>query len=207
MKTKIELSTWPRREHFEFFNRFEEPFWSVCVNVDCSNAYKNAKDAGLSFFLYYLHCSLTAANQLEHFRYRIAGDGVHVYDDVHASATVGRPNGTFGFSYIEYHADLKKFVSGAKAEIDRVQASTALMPPKMTDNVIHYSALPWLNFTGLTHARSFTFKDSVPKISFGKVTETAGRKMMPVSITVHHGLMDGLHVGQYVDLLQELLNG
>ena len=29
---------------------------------------------------------------------------------------------------------------------------------------------------------------------------------MPVSIHVHHALVDGLHVGQYIDCFQELLN-
>ncbi|MEL7004699.1 MAG: hypothetical protein AAFN93_18470 [Bacteroidota bacterium] len=29
---------------------------------------------------------------------------------------------------------------------------------------------------------------------------------MPVSIHVHHGLVDGIHVGQYCDLFQKLLN-
>jgi chloramphenicol O-acetyltransferase type A len=34
---------------------------------------------------------------------------------------------------------------------------------------IHFSAIPWLNFTSLSHARSYTFPDSSP-ISFGKMT-------------------------------------
>ncbi|MDB5000637.1 MAG: chloramphenicol acetyltransferase [Mucilaginibacter sp.] len=38
------------------------------------------------------------------------------------------------------------------------------------------------------------------------VTEDASKRSMPVSITVHHGLMDGYQVGQYIDLFQKLLN-
>jgi chloramphenicol O-acetyltransferase type A len=30
--------------------------------------------------------------------------------------------------------------------------------------VIHFSAIPWLDFTSLSHARSYTFPDSCPKI-------------------------------------------
>jgi chloramphenicol O-acetyltransferase type A len=86
-----------------------------------------------------------------------------------------------------------------------VQNSTGLIPSGAGENVIHYSAIPWLNFTGLSHARRFAFPDSCPKISFGKVTEVAGRLQMPVSIHAHHALMDGYHVGQYVDRFQELL--
>ncbi|MDB5062166.1 MAG: chloramphenicol acetyltransferase [Mucilaginibacter sp.] len=206
MKTKIDLANWPRKDHFNFFNQFEEPFWSATVSVDCTIAYKKAKELGVSFFLYYLHCSLNAANQSEAFRYRIINDEVFIYDDVHASATINRPNGTFGFSYIDFKPQFTEFIEGAKKEIDRVQATTGLFPANSGENVIHYSAMPWINFTGLTHARSFSFKDSIPKISFGMITEDAGKRSMPVSITVHHGLMDGYQVGQYIDLFQKLLN-
>jgi chloramphenicol O-acetyltransferase type A len=30
---------------------------------------------------------------------------------------------------------------------------------------------------------------------------------MPISINVHHGLMDGFQVGQFIDCFQELMNG
>ena len=66
--------------------------------------------------------------------------------------------------------------------------------------------MPWIKFTSVSHARSFSHADSVPKISFGKMTEVAGKKLMPLSIHVHHALMDGYHVGQHIDLFQELLN-
>ncbi|RYG03106.1 MAG: hypothetical protein EOO02_09150 [Chitinophagaceae bacterium] len=63
----------------------------------------------------------------------------------------------------------------------------------------HLSALPWLNFTSISHARAFSFPDSCPKISFGKLSEVEGKSLMPVSIHVHHGLMDGFHVAQFVE--------
>jgi chloramphenicol O-acetyltransferase type A len=38
------------------------------------------------------------------------------------------------------------------------------------------------------------------------MTEQNGVKTMPVSIHVHHGLMDGYHVGLFVDEFQRLMN-
>jgi chloramphenicol O-acetyltransferase type A len=73
------------------------------------------------------------------------------------------------------------------------------MPAISGENLIHYSAIPWLDFTSISHARSFSFPDSCPKISFGKMTEIDGQKSMSVSIHVHHALVDGYHVGLYVD--------
>ena len=205
MKTKIDLDAWYRTHHFKFFNSFEEPFFGATVNVDVTIAYQKAKEQGISFFLYYLHCILKAANAIEGFRYRVENDEVFLYDEVHASATISRPDTTFGFSYIDYKPDLAEFVTDAQQEIKRVQA-TAGLELRPVFNVLHVSAIPWVNFTGLTHARSFTFKDSMPKISLGKITEQDGKKSSPVSVTVHHGLMDGRQIGEFIDLFQELLN-
>ncbi|MCP9762359.1 chloramphenicol acetyltransferase [Lacihabitans soyangensis] len=203
MKQKLDIENWPRRDHFNFFSQFEEPFFGVCVEVDCSKAYENAHLNGQSFFLKYLHASLVAANRIEPFKYRISDDEVWVYDQVNASPTINRHDSTFGFAYMDYFEDFEEFNAAAQVEIERVQNSTGLVPAGSGQNVIHYSSLPWLNFTAISHARSFSFKDSCPKVSFGKLSEN---KRMSVSVHVHHALMDGFHVGQFVEAFQEILN-
>jgi len=203
VKQKLDLENWSRKDHFKFFSQFEEPFFGVCIEVDCSKTYKNAKQNEQSFFLKYLHASLVAANQVEPFKYRISEDEVWIYDQVNASPTINRPDGTFGFAYMDYFESFEEFSTAAQTEIQRLQNSTGLVPAGSGQNVIHYSSLPWLNFTAISHARSFSFKDSCPKISFGKLSET---KKMPVSVHVHHALMDGFHVGQFIEIFQEILN-
>ena len=206
MKNKLDLASWPRKDHFNFFKQFEEPFFGVCVPVDCSTAYLHAKKNNHSFFLYYLHKSLAAANNIEPFKYRIEGDDVIQYDEVHASPTINRKDGTFGFAYMNYKPRFADFVAEAQVQIDKVQTTTGLVPAVASENVIHYSSVPWINFTALSHARAFSFKDSIPKISFGKMTDENGVKKMPLSVHVHHALMDGFHVGQYIECFQQLLN-
>ncbi|WP_262709725.1 CatA-like O-acetyltransferase [Pedobacter polaris] len=153
-----------------------------------------------------MHQALASANAVENFRLRIEDNQIYIYDQVNASAVINRPDGTFGFSYIDYATDFEEFQSVAKKEIQRVQNSTGLIPAGSGDNVIHISAMPWLKFTSLSHARSFSFKDSCPKISFGKMTETDGKKSMPISIHVNHALADGYHVSLFVDEFQERMN-
>lgn len=206
MKQTIDIASWPRRDHFNFFKQFEEPFFGVCVPVDCTTAYFNSKKNGYSFFLYYLHKSLVAVNTIEPFRYRIEQNNVVLYDEVHASPTINRNDGTFGFAYMNYKLRFEDFIIEAQREIDNVQSTSGLIPAVSGENVIHYSSVPWLNFTALSHARAFAFKDSIPKISFGKMTEENGVKKMPLSVHVHHALMDGFHVAQFVDCFQQLMN-
>ncbi|CAL2091185.1 chloramphenicol acetyltransferase [Tenacibaculum sp. 190524A02b] len=206
MANRIDLNKWERKDIYNFFKNFTEPFFGVTVTIDCTNAYKYCKENLQSFFLYYLHKSLVAANSIESFKYRIINDEVIIFDKVNASATINRPNNTFGFSYINYFKDYTNFEKEAKKEIENVQNRKDLIPAVSGENVIHYSSIPWINFTSLSHARNFTFNDSCPKISFGKMTEQNGKKEMPMSVHVHHALLDGFHVGQYIDLFQKLMN-
>ena len=206
MKEKIDINTWIRKDHFKFFSAFEEPFFGVTVDVDCTATHQEAKEQKLSFFLLYLHKSLIAANQIESFSYRIIDGEVWKYDVVNAAATINRPNGTFGFGYMDFYEDFEVFKTEANKEIEKVQLTTGLIPSSSGENVIHYSALPWLNFTSLSHARNYSYQDSCPKISFGKVKDEQGKKIMPVSIHVNHALMDGYNVSQFVALYQDLLN-
>ncbi|MBL3657182.1 chloramphenicol acetyltransferase [Fulvivirga sediminis] len=205
MKTLVNLEHWNRKEHFQFFSQFEEPFYGINVQMDCTYAYNKAKKQGVSFFLYYLYQTLKAVNETENFRYRIIGDQVFEYDKVHASPTIMRDDNTFGFGYIEYHEATDIFYAKASKEIERVKNSNRLEAAARED-VIHFSALPWINFTSVSHARSFSFPDSCPKISVGKMTEKSGIRSMPVSVHVHHGLVDGYHVGLFMDRLQDLLH-
>lgn len=208
MKTLLDLENWPRKEHFHFFRQFEEPFFGATVEIDCTKAYAVAKALKTSFFSYYLHQTLVAVNTIESFRYRISEDKIYVCDQINASATIGRQDGTFGFSLIEYNSDFSIFETNTSKEIERIQTTTGLFTRTFDDdNVIHFSAIPWLDFTSISHARSYTFPDSCPKISFGKMKITAnGKRNMAMSVHVHHGLMDGFHLGQFVDCFQELMN-
>lgn len=208
MKTLLDLENWNRKEHFAHFKQMEEPFFGATVEIDYTKAYETAKELNVSFFIFYLHKTLTAVNAIENFKYRIAEDKIYINDRIDVSATIGREDGTFGFSLIEYNPDFKIFEKNALTEIERVQNTTGLFTRSFNDdNVIHFSAIPWLNFTSLSHARSFTFPDSCPKISFGKmITFETGKRTIAMSVHVHHALMDGLHVGQFVDMLQNQMN-
>lgn len=206
MKKQIDIDNWNRKEHFLFFSKFEEPFFGVTIKVDCTSAYKKAKEKGVSFFLYYLYRALKAANDVENFRYRIIENQVFEFEKVNASPTINRPNGTFGFAYMDYFEDEKYFYEKALEEIENVKNTSSLLPAVSSENVIHFSAIPWLDFTSISHARSFSHPDSCTKISFGKMTEINGKREMAISIHGHHALMDGVHVGLFVDKFQVLLN-
>jgi len=207
MKQKVDLSTWNRKEHFEFFSQMEEPFYGLTVKIDCTKAYEKAKALKIPFFTYYLHKTLVAVNTIENFRYRIIDKEVYIFDRIDVSSTVMRADKTFGFSLIEFDTDLQKFAQNTEAEVARIQTTSGLFTREFRDaNLIHFSALPWIDFTSLSHARGFSYPDSCPKISFGKLTDENEKKTMPISIHVHHGLVDGYHVGLFLEEFEKQMN-
>jgi chloramphenicol O-acetyltransferase type A len=205
MKHEIDISTWKRREHFEVFRNFDEPLFGITVRVECSAAYRKAKNLGWPFSLYYLYLSLKTANEIEEFRYRIEDDKVYCYDSVGAGPTIFREDETYGCGYFPYNKDIAAFMTQAKIETERVKAERGLKFLHSGEDLIHYSTLPWADFTAVNHARKLDTARSVPKITFGKITHDDINMWLPVDIHVNHALMDGFHVGKFVKRFQELL--
>jgi len=205
MREQLHINTWARKDHFKYFKDFEEPYFGISTNIDCTYAYSKCKNENISFFLYYLHKSLVAANKIKQFRYRLDGGKVFLYDKIHASPTIARPDGTFGFSYMTYYENFEEFQWEAEQVIKHIQKSRGLEPAGSGENVIHFSSLPWIDFTSVSHARKFSSGDSCPKISFGKISQQESIIKMPVSVHVHHALMDGYHVGQFINSFQKLM--
>jgi chloramphenicol O-acetyltransferase type A len=208
MKTKLDIDNWNRKEHFNFFRKFDEPFYGVTVKLDFTTAYRRCKTNGISFYNYYLHKTLTAINAIPNFRYRIVNDDVFIYNRIDASTTVLRDDHTFGFSDIKFIGDFKDFDKAARAETARVKNTGGLLTFTADDwnPFIHFSALPWIDFTSVSQATNFKSNDSCPKISVGKLMDEGDKKLMSFSLHVHHGLVDGYHIGLFFDKLQALLN-
>ena len=120
----IDIATWNRKEHFEHFSAFDDPFFGVTVHVDCTRSYQEAKDKGVSFSLLLLHRIITAASKVEEFRYRIEGDKVVCYDSLLPEATVGRADHTFSFAAFEYDPDELTFIRKANPNASAASCNT-----------------------------------------------------------------------------------
>lgn len=207
MKYQIDIEAWKRKEHFEFFSSMDDPFFGMTVMVDCSRTYAEAKEKGDSFFLASLYKIMQAVNNVEPFRYRIEDRKVVCYDTIHVSSTVGRPDETFGFSFFEYFPEYGRFMQSCREEVERIQSQSGLCftERKVEKDLIFFTTIPWLNFTEFKHAGNTRNGDSIPRISTGKMIVDGGRRLLPVSVHVHHGLMDGLHVARFFEFLESIL--
>lgn len=201
----IDVNTWNRKQHYEHFSAFSDPYFGVVIPFNVTKAYNFSKEKKVSFFGKYLHACMQAINNVDNLKYRIEDGHVVQYDVIHASPTIMRDDNTFGFSFIDYDENLNNFIQNIEAEKTRIKNSTDLFPPKNGLDCIHCSAMPWLNFSG--HKEPVSGKiDSVPKIAFSKMTNIENELMMNVSIKVNHALVDGYHVGLFSEKFQQYLN-
>ena len=204
----LDLASWHRREHFDLFRGFANPFFSVCVDLDATAVWESSKRPGSpSFYVATLFHSLRAANDTEAFRMRLRGGRVWVYDRVRASATILRDDESFGFGIFPPAASLEEFSRLAAGEIATAkQVAPLVLPRPGEDDLVYHSSLPWMRFTAFTNALNGG-KDSVPRVVFGKCAERNGRWLMPVAVEVHHALVDGLDVARYLERFQQQLSG
>jgi chloramphenicol O-acetyltransferase type A len=204
MSFDLDLDRWPRRSAFEFFRRFDKPHFSVCARIDVTALKPALAAAGLGSVTLACHfIALQLANRVEPFRYRLHGGCVEVLDVVHGSTTVLRADDSFGFAYLMHARDFASFVAQGAPALTAARAGSEGFAPRVDDPaLIHFTTLPWLHFTSFSHARDGAFEDAIPKLAFGRIdaegTGDGARHWMPLSVEVHHALMDGLHVGRFV---------
>lgn len=203
--TPIDLATWPRKQHFAFFKEFSLPYFNVCVSLDMAALYNKCKSEPYSFFHSYVYLTLEACHDYAPMRQRIIDSLPVQLSSVRGSVVELAEDETFRFSYFEKQASMEDFSKHAIAVGKTSKAkpffSDAFAATEGQPDLIHISVLPWLNFTGFSHAVSEGHGLGIPKFVFGQYDSQTGK--MPLSIDVHHALMDGLHVARFVKILQE----
>lgn len=206
MADYLDVTRWARRDLFQFFLHFDNPYFNVCARVDVTKLLDLLRSRpDVSVTLAYHYFALRVANEIEPFRYRLRDGKVLVHDVINAGTIVLLPNESFNFTYFDYHQDFEKFITKAQRAVNEVQKGDQPLSPRPDDNAIHFTTLPWVSFTSFAHARNWGREDSVPKIAFGKFLKENGRILLPISVEVHHALMDGLHVGRFLTRLEEML--
>ena len=197
----IDLSSWPRRQHFEFFNAFDYPQFNLCAPVDISRFYPLIKQRQLSATVSIVYLLAKAANAIPEFRYRIRGRQVVEHDLVHPAATILTEGDLFSFCTLPFVEDFDAFARQA-AELIAQGKTHPTLDDAGRDDLLFLSSIPWVAFTGLMHPIHMHPADSTPRISWGKFFAEGGRLKMPLSVQGHHALMDGIHVGRYFTHVQ-----
>ena len=202
-KNKIDLNTWKRKAHFEFYKNYEQAFFNITANVDVTNLYQFCKKNNYSFFLTCLYISTKTANSIEEFKTRLENDDAFIYDTINSGSTILKEDNTFFFCYLEFFPDLEMFLANSRKQINIQKKISFNDGNRDNQAVIYHSTLPWISFTSVQHAQDKEKGNSVPKIVFGKYFNSGEQLLMPLSVEVHHAFADGYHVGLFFDKFQK----
>ncbi len=203
---EIDIETWSRKEHFQFFLRSDLPFYNVNFNVDITGLKEYARSCGLSLTNTLLFLAVKTFNRVENFRYRLMDGKVVLYDRINPSFACIRGNeDLFRMITVEFEDDIAVFDTKAKAAIERSTSYFDLSMLKGRSDFAFFSPLPWIPFTAVDHTMSLKKEDCIPRISWGKFSEADGKVLLPFNIQVNHVFIDGVHVGQFYQTLHELI--
>ncbi len=201
----INMDRWPRLKHFSLFNSFNHPHFSMCANVDLTEFHLFVRKHGYSFTVAVTYLIARAANAITEFRYRIRGERVVEHEKVNPSFTILVDGEIFSFCLVEYIQDFDKFSDCAADRIRVVRKLPVLENDPLNDDVLYMTPIPWVSFTSFEHAMQFHPVDSVPRFAWGKYFEENGRLKMPLSVQVHHAVVDGLQVGMFYEEIKAIL--
>jgi len=194
---KVDIDNWPRKQTYQFYKNFADPYFGMTAQIDITNLVKHCKDRNESLFLNILYLNLVAINKIENFRMRYLNNELVIYDAINGGTTLFYEDQSFGFAYYDFYEDRETFLTNAQTRIEEAKASKTFEPKEELINLVHFSAIPWVHFTSFKHAQNPAINSSIPRITTGKIIDQDGKKLMPISIEVNHALMDGYHVGEY----------
>lgn len=181
-----------RREIFEFFRKYRNPFYMVSFPLRFGRLKAVLDERGWKTYLNLCYFFTRAMQPLEDFRYRREDGDFVLHDSIHLGLTVPAAGGLFGFAHLDYIADAERF--NADAVLPSPDAAPDLSDP---GSGIHtfFTAIPGIPFTGFTHV-SNNLDDAAPRVAFGKPYREHDDLWVPVSVQVNHRFIDGRALGE-----------
>jgi chloramphenicol O-acetyltransferase type A len=196
-----------RQKHFEFFNSMNHPHFNITANVDITHLLPYLKKNKLPITPSIVYLVSRVANEISEFKWRIREGKVVEHNTVQPSFTVFTDVAdVFSFCTVKYEKEAKVFIQKAFEKSEKMKKDPSFEDEIGRDDFLFLSSIPWVSFTSFKHAMRFHPSDSVPRIVWGKFFESNGRMQMPLSVQVHHAVVDGRHVGYYFQKIEEVAN-
>lgn len=204
---KVKFSNSHRQKHFDFFNGMNHPHFNITANVNVTSLINKVESENLPLNFTLVHALSLTANNIREFRWRIHENEVIEYDTIHPSFTVPtEETDVFSFCTVDFSKELKVFIEAATVVREKMKTNPSIEDEEDRTDYLFMSAIPWVSFTSIQHAMSYHPHDSVPRISWGKIFENNGQKLMPLAVQAHHALVDGSHMGKYFTDFEEYIN-
>ncbi|TLV23092.1 CatA-like O-acetyltransferase [Klebsiella indica] len=194
----IDKQNWPRKDHFDFYRRFANPAFNLCVPIAAQRLYDCAKDRNVSFFQLALYALMRAVNGVPQLKQRRSGDDIIEYDELAVMTSV--MTGQEGFRQV-WCDNADDFATFSRVATPKIEAAKHTSPAPLIvtgENYFCASCLPWLHFSAITHAEYYVGA-AVPALTWGKLKNG----IIPVAGKFNHAFVDGLHASRFFSRVEE----
>lgn len=204
--TEFDVSSWPRREIYEFFSAVPDPFYGLSFSVDVTALKRYAKAAGLSFYYCLSYLAVQAMEGIEAFRLRIRDGRLYLTDELVPSCTDMEGNsGVFRFLTVRKNCSMETFCRRVSEQRQRQQGLLDAQS-EAWDDLVFISCVPWLEITGVSSTRAGSPDDCTVKLTWGRYREQQGRLILNMTLEANHRTVDGWHIGQFYEALQRSID-
>ena len=199
----LDMETYKRKDHFAYFSSMAYPYVGLTVNVDITELLTEIKGRNLPFFLTICYCVSKAANKVTEFRQRILNNKIIEFAHCQTSHTVALEDGTYCYCALDDNRPFEEYIPYAqKAQEAAKQTNTIEEEEADIYDKFFISTLPWVSYTALVQPVPAP-ADSNPRITWGKYFTQGERVLLPVSVLCNHALVDGIHIADFYEKLDE----
>jgi len=200
----IEIENWKRKIHCQIFRNAVQPQYCISFELDITHFHSRLKQMNWSFTFAMIYAVTRCANEIEEFRYRFKDGNVVLYERINTSFTyMDKETELFKVVVVDMQDCIEDYIEIA-GETEKTQKEYFTGP--IPDDVYQFSSMPWVAFTHVSHTDSGKKENAVPTFDWGKFFERDGTIILPFSVQVHHSFVDGIHIGKFVEKLQNYLN-
>lgn len=203
--TPIALESYTRRHLYEHFIEFDNPLTYRTIQIDVTALKQFCNERSLKFSQTIGFILTRSNNHVPELRTRIVDDVLVEYNKIIPAYTVMMPNKIFGVMrgvYTDvFEADYKE-----NLEIhDRIVQGNESVEKAANQGQIFITVNPWTTQTAVQAPFSRKVA-SIPVFCVGKMYEEHGRIRLGLGLQVHHGLVDGYHIGHFIHNVQRHLD-
>ena len=197
----IDLENYPRRKIFDAFKDRDIPTYSITSLVDITAFKPFVKELAHGFFVPFSFLLSKAVNAVPEFRHRIVDGNIREFERVHPGFTILQQDRTFAFCDSLHFDEFAEYGPHAQEQIRRSREHP-ICDTGEKHHMFFISNLPWISFTAITHPFDQQ-NTSIPIISMGKYFSQGGQLVMPIGVQVNHALVDGIHLGDFYNILND----
>ena len=147
---KIDLETWPRREHYRYYREFLKCGYSITARLDVTEAVRFTRAQKKRFFGCFLYAAARAVNSMDEMKMMTAPDGTPgIWDEVHLNFTVFHEDDkTFSDLWTAYDPDFETFYREWERVVETYGDCHGIKGrPGQPPNFFCISCVPWLDYT------------------------------------------------------------